>query len=104
MERMNHLTLRSIDRQLVNTEASANANNRNAEELEPGKATYKKVYKDLLKNKSKFMSTKSELTPSLVMMSVLCAANKERLRLSVSDPNDDVDFDILQIKRLTDHE
>lgn len=100
MSRLNIATLESIDKQLTRSALNESVCELGAsEDLEPGRAWYSKVYKDLLANKRKFMRN-DELTPSLVIFSILNAVNKERLIIS-KEPNANMDFEIAQLKKLS---
>lgn len=99
MARLNKSTLWSIDRQLLHSAINGSPCTINAaEEFEPGKAIFSKVFKDLVVNKGRFMASESELTTGLALFSVLTAVNNERLRLS-SKPNLNNDFEIFQLKK-----
>lgn len=99
MDRLNAATLRSIDKQLLlSTKNRSVCNIDTLEKLEPGRALYSIVYRDLLKRKQRFMRKESELTPGLVLFSILNAANKESLVIS-KEPNNENNFEIAQLKR-----
>ncbi|XP_055301390.1 condensin complex subunit 2-like isoform X2 [Sitodiplosis mosellana] len=98
--RLNRATLQSIDRQLVSTAANESAQNLDATQpLEPGRATFSGIFRDHRMNFRKFVKTKSDLTTGLVLFSVLNAVNKERLHIN-RRPDDDNDFDIVQLKKI----
>lgn len=107
MQRMYNVTEWSIDQQFDKTKSMSEfacdipniqREDKN-EEFEPGMAQFSKIYKDLLANKKKFMDRRSELTPGLVLTSVLKAANDHRLRFN-KRPNTENDFKIVKIKRI----
>lgn len=97
---MYSVTLWSLERQFSETASSRSPCNMDTtEELEPGKAQFSKVFKDLLANQKKFMDRRSELTMGLVLSSVLKAANEQRLRFN-KRPNEENDFPIAKIRRI----
>lgn len=95
---LNNLTARSIDKQLVTTAQNGRAyTSDTGEEFEPGKALSSIIYKDLIAQKRKFMHSEFELTPGLVMFSILNVC-KEGLRIS-RKPDHENDFQIVQLKK-----
>lgn len=98
--KLNMATLRSIDRQLVETATNESAQNLDTSmPLEPGRATFSGVFKDHRVNYRKFVKSKSDLSTGLVLFSILNAVNKERLHVR-RRPDDDNDFDIVQLKKI----
>lgn len=87
----------SIDRQLLSTAANESAQNLDAAEpLQPGKAMFSRVFKDLQDVWKKFLKSKSDLTTALVQFAILHVANNQRLRLKKHSIGND--FDIFQLK------
>lgn len=98
--KLNMATLRSIDRQLVETASNESAQYLDTSmPLEPGRATFSGVFKDHRVNYRKFVNAKSDLSTGLILFSILHAVNKERLHIS-RWPDDDNDFDIAQLKNI----
>lgn len=97
---LNMLTEKSIEKQLEFSARNGSVCNiRPTDELEPGSALYSCVYRDLLKKKQMFMKKEQQLTPSLVLYSILSTANKRRLCVS-KEPNAENDFKIAKLKEI----